>query len=221
MSPPYKARKNIIVRPNNMPKFCRAKVLRFLRTEFWPIFTDISEASSSCKERMIKTVQYELNCDKKFAIFTLQYNLSGQTWEGFFVCHVTCLSIMKRSRWPVSSTLQLCLKGLTTCNIETTWPRQIICRPACIKWGHLRNNDYACGCYACRKLCNTQKPDNSSRKAIRFCTSWILLPCKNNCVITCVITFWMSDKSVIPKITLLHTFNHTSHVWFTQIQEVC
>lgn len=68
MSPAYKARINIIVRPNNMPKFWRAKVLRFLRTEFCPIFTDISEASSSCKDKTIKTV-CELNCDKKIGSF--------------------------------------------------------------------------------------------------------------------------------------------------------
>jgi len=59
MSPPYKARMNINARPNNMPKFWRAKVLRFLRTEVLPILTDISEASSSCKDKTIKTVQYE------------------------------------------------------------------------------------------------------------------------------------------------------------------
>ena len=82
MSPPYKARIYIIVRPNNMPKFCRAKVLRFLQTEFWPIFTDISEASSSCKDKMIKLFNIELNCDKKFAVFTLQeHSLQGHSQD--------------------------------------------------------------------------------------------------------------------------------------------
>lgn len=80
MFSPYKARMNIIAKPNNMPKFWSAKVLRFLQTEFSPILTDISEASSSCKDKTIKTVQYEWNRDKNIAVFMLhRQNLSGQT----------------------------------------------------------------------------------------------------------------------------------------------
>lgn len=52
----YKVRINIIVRLNNMLKFCRVKVLRFLRIEFWLIFIDILEVFFSCKDRMIKSV---------------------------------------------------------------------------------------------------------------------------------------------------------------------
>lgn len=52
----YKVRINIIVRLNNMLKFCRVKVLRFLWIEFWLIFIDILEVFFSCKDRMIKSV---------------------------------------------------------------------------------------------------------------------------------------------------------------------